>query len=687
MKRLLCILLSALLLISAIAYAENLTATAGTTEETVEEKLYRMIPVLDSLARNMGIEGEVAYDANDALFFWTQLYLHGVNWSFDNPLVQQSDNQIVIPASVIQEYAEAAFYGMIGMPEIPEGVTEIRYDAATDSYVLEPSDMGETSITIERYATDAEGNLLVGVGLYSGNEEVAERLGGLLVQMTDTSAENAFVLQDATEEKAFPYAVKHVQVETEGDFVGLNVSACRIQYVEGAETLVPTATPVVTEAPEATKNPDNTYPKLSMGSRGDDVRALQRRLNDLGYDCGSVDGVFGAKTKLAVRYFQDAIGVKQDGVATNAVQQRLFASNAPEYVAYVLLKNGSDGVRVERLQNRLRELGYLAEPTDGEFGDRTEEAVKLFQKKVGLKQDGLAGVNTLKALYKTSAPKCDTYITLKKGDTGYRVKEMQNQLRQLGFLDKKASGTYDNDTVKAVAAFQKAVGVEGNGKTADKKLIKAMFDYVEPTPTPEVTPTPTPEVTPTPEPGETETPKPEETPTPEPGETETAKPEVTPTPEPEETETAKPEETPTPEPEETETAKPEVTPTPEPEETETAKPEVTPTPEPEETETAKPEVTPTPKPEATKEPDPTEETPESVLSEEQLSSFVKAVNSALGTSHDTTAAVKWLQNSVGCKVTGVYDQQTKDAVSAYQSGKGLEATGIADADTIAALKG
>ncbi len=117
MKRLLCILLSALLLISAIAYAENLTATAGTTEETVEEKLYRMIPVLDSLARNMGVEGEIAYDANDALFFWTQLYLHGVNWSFDNPLVQQSDNQIVIPSSVIQEYAEAAFYGMIGMPE------------------------------------------------------------------------------------------------------------------------------------------------------------------------------------------------------------------------------------------------------------------------------------------------------------------------------------------------------------------------------------------------------------------------------------------------------------------------------------------------------------------------------------------------------------------------------------------
>ena len=112
---------------------------------------------------------------------------------------------------------------------------------------------------------------------------------------------------------------------------------------------------------------------------------------------------------------------------------------------------------------------------------------------------------------------------------------------------------------------------------------------------------------------------------------------------------------------------------------------MTATPEPEETETAKPEVTATPKPEVTKEPDPTEETPESVLSKEQLRSFVDAVNSTLGTSHDTTAAVKWLQNAVGCNVTGVYDQQTKDAVSTYQSGKGLEATGIADAATIEAL--
>lgn len=35
-----------------------------------------------------------------------------------------------------------------------------------------------------------------------------------------------------------------------------------------------------------------------------DVRLIQKKLNDLGYDCGVVDGVKGAKTKEAIRNFQ-----------------------------------------------------------------------------------------------------------------------------------------------------------------------------------------------------------------------------------------------------------------------------------------------------------------------------------------------------------------------------------------------
>ena len=53
---------------------------------------------------------------------------------------------------------------------------------------------------------------------------------------------------------------------------------------------------------------------LERGSEGDNVWALQILLNGLGYSCGTVDGDFGSKTDTAVKKFQKAKGLKQDGV-------------------------------------------------------------------------------------------------------------------------------------------------------------------------------------------------------------------------------------------------------------------------------------------------------------------------------------------------------------------------------------
>ena len=48
--------------------------------------------------------------------------------------------------------------------------------------------------------------------------------------------------------------------------------------------------------------------------RGDDVAALQRRLNALGFDAGKEDGIFGTNTDAAVRAFQKEYGVAEDGM-------------------------------------------------------------------------------------------------------------------------------------------------------------------------------------------------------------------------------------------------------------------------------------------------------------------------------------------------------------------------------------
>jgi len=53
---------------------------------------------------------------------------------------------------------------------------------------------------------------------------------------------------------------------------------------------------------------------IRKGSRGDDVTYLQERLNDLRYSVGTVDGIFGEKTRKAVMEFQRANGLGVDGV-------------------------------------------------------------------------------------------------------------------------------------------------------------------------------------------------------------------------------------------------------------------------------------------------------------------------------------------------------------------------------------
>jgi len=47
--------------------------------------------------------------------------------------------------------------------------------------------------------------------------------------------------------------------------------------------------------------------------RGDDVSNLQDRLIQMGFNCGKVDGVYGASTEGAVKEFQKSVGILSDG--------------------------------------------------------------------------------------------------------------------------------------------------------------------------------------------------------------------------------------------------------------------------------------------------------------------------------------------------------------------------------------
>lgn len=66
--------------------------------------------------------------------------------------------------------------------------------------------------------------------------------------------------------------------------------------------------------------------------------------------------------------------------------------------AFAVSKSGSRGEEVRKIQTKLKNWGYYNGSVDGIYGWQTENAVRSFQKKNGLKVDGVAGTQTLNAM-------------------------------------------------------------------------------------------------------------------------------------------------------------------------------------------------------------------------------------------------------------------------------------------------
>ncbi len=89
---------------------------------------------------------------------------------------------------------------------------------------------------------------------------------------------------------------------------------------ENPETITPLPSPSESAAP--------AYSLLKSGSSGEEVKALQNRLHELGYDPGEIDGIYGAGTKTAVKSFQKLNGLEADGMAGRETQKILFSDSA-----------------------------------------------------------------------------------------------------------------------------------------------------------------------------------------------------------------------------------------------------------------------------------------------------------------------------------------------------------------------
>ncbi len=143
-----------------------------------------------------------------------------------------------------------------------------------------------------------------------------------------------------------------------------------------------------------TKIEDFIFPVLRVGSSGNLVKYLQFNLKILGYDVGTVDGIFGNQTRNAVLAFQQANNLTADGIVGRATWFRINNLNPQASV----LRVGSVGTPVRYLQQKLFSYLYPVGTIDGIFGANTLQAVRDFQAEHGLTVDGVVGPNTWRAL-------------------------------------------------------------------------------------------------------------------------------------------------------------------------------------------------------------------------------------------------------------------------------------------------
>ena len=139
---------------------------------------------------------------------------------------------------------------------------------------------------------------------------------------------------------------------------------------------------------------------------GEDIRAVQNKLNSLGYVAGTADGYYGNMTRNAVINFQSKKGLAADGDVGPATWSALFNTSTSGGSGYSrILKLTSPlmyGEDIRAVQNKLNSLGYNAGTADGYYGNDTRTAVISFQTARGIDIDGEVGPTTWKTLFNTS---------------------------------------------------------------------------------------------------------------------------------------------------------------------------------------------------------------------------------------------------------------------------------------------
>jgi len=211
-----------------------------------------------------------------------------------------------------------------------------------------------------------------------------------------------------------------------------------------------------------------------IGSNGADVSSSQRCLKKLGYFNGPVSGKFASLTQNAVIKFQQANRIPADGVVGASTQRALqqacqsrTSSRNTSSGQYPVLSQGKTGAAVTRLQQRLRQLGYLNANPTGNFGPMTRNTVIAFQRNYRISANGIVNQQTWNALLGSSPTIARSSLSTQQ------VRELQARLQQLGLFNTNPTGNIGPMTREAVTRFQRNYRLPVDG-IANAQLLEAV---------------------------------------------------------------------------------------------------------------------------------------------------------------------------------------------------------------------
>ena len=145
---------------------------------------------------------------------------------------------------------------------------------------------------------------------------------------------------------------------------------------------------------------DACVPKDNSSLVINSILDVQQFLSNNGFNPGPIDGQSGPKTKNAVIEFQKESGLLADGIVGNKTKEamRAYTGCRSTSVCNARDNTGAKLDSVTDIQTYLSNNGFNPGIIDGEMGSYTKEAIKAFQRKVGLIPDGVAGNRTKSAM-------------------------------------------------------------------------------------------------------------------------------------------------------------------------------------------------------------------------------------------------------------------------------------------------